>query len=138
MLDLKFIRENIDLVQRAVANRQTAAPLDEILRLDAERRHKILELESLRHTRKEAGKERNMSGEAVSEGRSLRDRIKALEVETSSLDKQLEELLLQVPNIPHPTTPIGSDESGNFLVRSWEPPTGSWGNPWASLTLSGG
>jgi seryl-tRNA synthetase len=122
MLDLKFIRENIDLVQKAVANRQTAAPLDEILRLDTERRHKILELESLRHTRKEAGRERKMTTETKEQGRLLRARIGTLEEKVREVDRQLEELLLQVPNIPHPSTPTGSDESGNIIVRSWKEP----------------
>jgi seryl-tRNA synthetase len=120
MLDLKFIRENIDQVRQAVANRQTIAPLDEILKIDQERRQKLLELESLRHARKETAREKRAA--AADEGRSLRDRIKALEDEVNSLDKQLEELLLQVPNIPHPTVPIGKDEGDNFVVRSWGEP----------------
>ena len=56
MLDLKFIRENIDLVRQAVEKRQDTAPLDEILELDLERRQKVLELESLRHERKGAAR----------------------------------------------------------------------------------
>ena len=51
MLDLKFIRDNTELVLKAVANRQGSAPLDKILKLDRERRQKILELEDLRLTR---------------------------------------------------------------------------------------
>ena len=60
MLDLKFIRENPDLVREALQKRQDSAPLDEILQLDSERRQKILELESLRHTRKEAAQQRKV------------------------------------------------------------------------------
>ena len=56
MLDLKFIRENIDQVRQAVANRQDTAPLDKILELDSERRQKLLELEDFRHQRKEAAR----------------------------------------------------------------------------------
>jgi len=120
MLDLKFIRENTELVREAVANRQDTAPLDEILELDSARRQKILELENLRHVRKEAARERRMV--AGDEGRSLRGQIRALEEEVRSLDKQLEELLLQVPNIPHPTVPVGKDEEDNIVVRSWGEP----------------
>jgi seryl-tRNA synthetase len=116
MLDLKFIRENIDLVRQVVANRQTTAPLDEILELDAERRQKVLELEGLRHTRKEMAREKRASAD---EGRDLRVMIKDMEEEVRRLDEHLEELLLQVPNIPHPTTPVGKDESDNITVRSW-------------------
>ncbi|MFC1938334.1 serine--tRNA ligase [Chloroflexota bacterium] len=122
MLDLKFIRENTDSVRQAIASRQDSAPLDEILHLDVERREKILELERLRHLRKEAGRERKMDDESINEGRSLRDKIKVLEDEVKTLDIQMEELLLQVPNIPHPTVSVGESEADNIVVRSWGEP----------------
>ena len=117
MLDLKFIRENIDLVRQAVANRQDTAPLDEILELDLEHRQKTLELEGFRHTRKQAAREKKMV--STDEGRGLRAKIRGLEEEVRNLDKQLEELLLQVPNIPHSSVPVGKDEMDNVVVRSW-------------------
>ncbi len=119
MLDLKFIRENIDLMQEALTNRQETISLDEILGLDAERRQKILELEDLRHTRKEAARNREVSAEKA---RTLRVQIRDLEKEVRSLDEQLKELLLQVPNIPHSSVPIGKDENDNPVVRSWGEP----------------
>ena len=122
MLDLKFIRENIDLVREAVESRQDSVPLDEILQLDSEHRQKILELEGFRHARKEVARERKMGKEIMDEGRGLRTKIRALEEEVRSLDKQLEELLLQVPNIPQPTVPSGKDEGDNVVVRSWGEP----------------
>jgi len=122
MLDLKFIRENIDLVREAVESRQDSVPLDEILQLDSEHRQKILELEGFRHARKEVARERKMGKEIMDEGRGLRTKIRALEEEVRSLDKQLEELLLQVPNIPQPTVPSGKDEEDNVVVRSWGEP----------------
>ena len=115
MLDLKFIRENIDLVRQGIANRQDTAPLDEILELDLKRRQRLGELEDLRHTRKEAGREKKISPD---EGRELRAKIKALEEEVKSLDEQLEGLLLRVPNLPHPTVPLGKDENDNVAVRT--------------------
>ena len=122
MLDLKFIRDNIDLVRQAIERRQDSAPLDEILHLDLERRQRILELEDLRHVRKEAARERKTDQETVDEGRDLRAMIRGLEEEVRNLDKQLEELLLQVPNIPQPTVPSGKDERDNVVVRSWGEP----------------
>jgi len=120
MLDLKFIRENVDLVRQAVASRQDTAPLDEILELDLNRHQKILELEDLRHVRKEASRERRMP--SPDEARGLRAKIRALEEEVRSLDEQLEALLLRVPNIPQPTVPIGKDEKGDVVLRSWGEP----------------
>jgi seryl-tRNA synthetase len=120
MLDLKFIRENIDQVRQAIASRQTTAPLDEILKLDQERRQNLLELENLRHARKETAREKRAA--AAEEGRSLRERTKALEDKVNSLDKQLEELLLQVPNVPHPSVPVGKDENDSPIVRAWGEP----------------
>ena len=120
MLDLKFIRENTELVREAVAKRQDSAPLDEILQIDSERRQKVSELESLRHVRKEAAREKKQV--SSDEGRGLRVQIRELEEEVRNLDKQLEELLLQVPNIPQPTVPTGIAERDNVMVRSWGEP----------------
>jgi len=119
MLDLKFIRENIDLVREAVASRQDTAPLAEILELDAERRQKVMELEGLRHARKQAAREKQVSPD---KGRDLRARIRELEEEVRNLDSQLEGLLMQVPNIPQPTVPVGKGEENDVVVRSWGEP----------------
>jgi len=119
MLDIKFIRENMDQVREAVASRQDTAPLDEILELDANRRQKIIELEDLRHERKEAARERKMDKAAAEVGRDLRAMIRGLEEEVRLRDTELEERLLRVPNIPHSSVPSGKDESDNVLVRSW-------------------
>ena len=119
MLDLKFIRENVDAVHKALKNRRDSAPVDEILQLDAERRQKILELESLRHTRKETARERKADKE---EARDLRVMIRDLEEEVKELDSQLLELLLQVPNVPHPSVPVGKSDEDNVVVRTWGEP----------------
>ncbi len=122
MLDLKFIRENIDVVRQAMANRQDAAPLDEILELDLERRQKVLELEGFRHVRKEAGQEREMTEATLERGRQLRVKIRSMEEEVRNLEGQLEALLLQLPNIPSPAVPVGDSEEDNVVVRSWGEP----------------
>jgi len=117
MLDLRFIRKNTDLLQEAITNRQDSVPLDKILALDSERRQKLNELENLRHARKETARERQAT--SADDARALRSKIKDLEEEVRNLENQLEELLLQVPNIPHPSVPIGKDENDNPVVRSW-------------------
>ncbi|MBI2329698.1 MAG: serine--tRNA ligase [Chloroflexi bacterium] len=127
MLDLKFIRENTELVRGAIASRRDTAPLDEILETDTERRQKVLRLEHFRQTRNMAAHDRETQPPlsekqrdiAQTRGRTLRAEIQRLEEEVRSLDKQLADLLLQVPNIPHPSVPIGAGESDNIVVRSW-------------------
>ncbi len=122
MLDLKFIRENTETVRKAVASRRDSAPLDAILQLDTGRRQKLLELESLRHMRKETSRERKPDRETVEEGRDLRAIIRSLEEEVKSLDNELKELLLQVPNIPDTSVPVGEGDENNVVVRTWGEP----------------
>jgi len=117
MLDLRFIRDNPELVRQAVANRQDSAPIDKILKLDGERRQKSQELDDLRRQRKEIARER--STDAVEKGRQLRDDIKTLEEKLSAIDSQLEDLLLRVPNIPQPSVPVGKSEDDNVVLRTY-------------------
>jgi seryl-tRNA synthetase len=119
MLDLKFIRQNVELVRKAIADRQDTAPLDEILEFESERRHKLLELENLRHQRKETAREKKVDKKS---GRDLRAMIREHEEAVRALDERIEDLLLQLPNIPHPTTPVGKSEDDNVVVRSWGEP----------------
>jgi len=120
MLDLKFIRENTEIVRQAIANRHDTTPLDEIIKLDSERRQKIAELEEVRRNRKQTSRERQ--ADAAEEGRALRNKIRDLEDETKNLDTKLTDLLLQMPNIPSPKVPIGKDSSENVVIRSWGEP----------------
>ena len=122
MLDLRFIRENSQTVEEALKNRQDSAPVDEILRLDGERRRKLLDLENFRHTRKETSRERKVDKASAEEARDLRATIRDLEEEVKKIDEQLEALLLQVPNVPHPSVPVGKGEEDNVVVRTWGEP----------------
>ncbi|MGB2826668.1 MAG: serine--tRNA ligase [Dehalococcoidales bacterium] len=122
MLDLRFIRENSQTVEEALKNRQDSAPVDEILKFDGERRRKLLDLENFRHTRKETSRERKTDKASAEEARDLRGTIRDLEEEVKKIDEQLEALLLQVPNIPHPSVPVGKGEEDNVVVRTWGEP----------------
>ncbi len=119
MLDIRYIRENPDIVRRAIANRHDSAPIDEILKLDAERRQNIVKLDSLRQERKTVSKEREKAQER---GRALRAEIQELEEASRRIDEKLAELLLQVPNIPQPDVPLGKADSENVTVRTWGEP----------------
>ena len=111
MFDLKLIRDNPDLVRESISHRKDSAPIDDIIKLDGERRTKVTQLEELRHSRK-GGK---MDPEA---GRKLRDQINALETETSEMDEKLKDLLLRVPNMPDASVPVGTSEEDNVIVRT--------------------
>ncbi|AAW40145.1 serine--tRNA ligase [Dehalococcoides mccartyi] len=114
MLDLKFIRENTELVRKAVAARNTDAPIDEILELDSCRRTLSQELDTLRAKRKIIAKQRDEA--AIEEGRVLRGRISELETGLSEVEEKLTDRLLRVPNIPDASVPVGKDESENVVL----------------------
>jgi seryl-tRNA synthetase len=122
VLDLKFIRENSELVLKAMANRHTQAPVTEILTLDGEHRTQVSQLDELRRRRKELARQKG--AESTDEGRHLRDEIKSQEETLRELGDRLTDLLLRVPNIPDPSVPVGQDENDNVVLRHWgEMPT---------------
>jgi seryl-tRNA synthetase len=120
MLDIKFIRENPDLVRESLQKRGDATPLDEILRLDEERRKLLVEVESLRAWRKETSKELGKIPQKPphirTQMREVGEQIKALTAELERIDDELNELLLNLPNIVHKDVPEGKDESDNEVV----------------------
>ena len=123
MLSLQFIRENPDLVRKALEKRQFSEPLDDILTLDERRRSLLSEVEALRAKRnqvsKKLGKMEEKPPQLIQEMREIGNRIKAFDEQLKATEAQLTDLLLRIPNIPHPSVPPGKDESANRLVRSW-------------------
>ncbi len=123
MLSLQSIRQNTDLVQESLAKRGETAALDEILSLDEQRRRLIQEVESLRARRRQASKEigqlKEKPAELLAEMRDTGEQIKSLDHEISRNEEGLNDLLLRLPNLVHPSVPLGRDESDNVLVRSW-------------------
>jgi len=129
MLDLKLIREQPDAVQRGLATRGGAELVPEILAADADRRRLVTEVETLKAERNRTSeaigqaKRRGESPEAVmARMREVSDRIKALDAEVKQVDERMEELLVQLPNLPHPSVPVGETEDDNVE-------TGRWGEP---------
>jgi seryl-tRNA synthetase len=119
MLDIKLIRENPDLVRQAILNRQDKpAILDEIVQIDAERRKKTTELEELRRSHKEASKNRNQDAATIEESRKRREDMKTLEDTVNGLDEKIKNLLLQFPNIPQASVPVGKSSEDNAVIRT--------------------
>ncbi|HZT08275.1 MAG TPA: serine--tRNA ligase [Chloroflexota bacterium] len=125
MLSMQYIRENEALVRQALDNRRSDAPIDRILALDARRRAILQELERLRAQRNQrsakiaGAKDPEERGQLIAETRALSERIAVLEPEIRGIDGELEPLLLEVPNIPDPSVPVGADAAENVEVRRW-------------------
>jgi seryl-tRNA synthetase len=124
MLDINLIREKPETVKAAMADLNAEAPIDQILALDAERRELLREVEALRAERNVVSKEigRTRDNEArqvkIAEMRAVGDRIKELETDLRAVESDLDEAMLQVPNLPGPDVPVGPDEGHNVVV--WE------------------
>ena len=130
MLAIRTIRENPDRVRKALADRGADVDLDRLLELDARRREILQELEALRGRRnqvsKDVGRIKREGGDPsalMAEMREVGSRIKALEAELREVEPGLDALLMQIPNIPHASVPVGRTEEDNQVVRTWgEPP----------------
>jgi seryl-tRNA synthetase len=132
MLDLNLIRERPDFVKERLKLRGGDYPIDKILSLDEERRKLITQVETLRHERRvkseEIGRLKRVGDEAsasllAQEVRSLGERLKELEDELSRVEKELKELLVTLPNLPHVSVPVGESYKDNVVVKRWgEPP----------------
>jgi seryl-tRNA synthetase len=126
MLSIQFIRQNPELVRESLAKRGETSGLDEVLRLDEERRRLIQEAESLRARKKQVSKDiarmKEKPPELLAEMRDVGDSIKSLEAEVERIEGELKELLLRIPNLVHPSVPVGKDSSDNIVVREWGKP----------------
>jgi len=128
MLDLRFIRENPDLVKEALVKLNITAPIDEILSLDEQRRELLSEVEALKARRnavsKEIGKMKDGDRRQalIEEMRQVGERIKGLDDQVRQVEEQLNDAMLQMPNMPHESVPVGLDESENVVVRTWGQP----------------
>ncbi|PYN26119.1 MAG: serine--tRNA ligase [Candidatus Rokuibacteriota bacterium] len=129
MLDLRLIRERPDEVQRALADKGGTELIPEILARDVERRRLLKEVEDLKAQRNVAseaiGRAKKAGQDAAAEQARMRevgDRIKALDAALKAIDEAIEALLVQVPNVPHPSVPPGKSDEENVEVRRWGTP----------------
>jgi seryl-tRNA synthetase len=129
LLDLKFVRENIDVVQKAVEARRAEVDLASFRLLDEKRRAILPELENLRARRNEVsaevGKIKKAGGDpsgVFAEMKEAGARIKDLEQESAGVEEQLKALLMTIPNLPHESVPVGGGEEDNPVVSTWGEP----------------
>lgn len=126
MLDLKFVRENPELVKAGIAKRNDHTDIDKILELDSKRREIIRTVEQLKSDKNKASGEiaqKKKAGEdasaAITRMREVGEKIGALDNELRTVEEEMNSILVWVPNIPHESVPVGADESANVVVREW-------------------
>ncbi|MGD8261144.1 MAG: serine--tRNA ligase [Desulfobacterales bacterium] len=126
MIEIKFIRQNLSLVQKALEARGHQMDLGTFKTCDEDRRNILQELETLRHQRNVVSdriaemKKGGVTTDAlVAEMREVSSHIKELDKNLAVNKEQMDAILLGLPNIPHPTVPTGKDESDNPVIKTF-------------------
>jgi seryl-tRNA synthetase len=128
MHDLQFVRANLALVQERLRarGRDAAAHLDNFQALDAERRERITEAETLKARRNalsdEVGRRKRAKEDAtelIEETRQIKEKLELLDASATATDEQLRGILAGVPNLPHPSVPPGDSEQDNVEQKQW-------------------
>lgn len=126
MLDMKFIRENPELVKEGVRLKNETVDIDDLLRKDEQRRKIIFEVEKLKNQRNEnskavavAKKERKDASGLIEQTKALSVKIKDLDDELTQLELKINEVQSWVPNMPHSSTPRGQNAVDNVVIREW-------------------
>ncbi len=128
MLDIKFIKENQDLVKQAIKNRALKIDIDSVIKIDDARRKALSEFEDLAAKRNKANdeigvliKEKKDAKPKISSMKDISKRIGELEGQLRDQEAELNKLLLNIPNLPHASLPVG-DVTHNKIVRGWGEP----------------
>lgn len=129
MLDMKFVRDHTDKVEAALKNRGAAVSLDEFKALEKERRELLLTVETLKNNRNTVSQEISRMKKAgenadakILEMRQVGDRVGELDNRVKAVEAALENILLNIPNVPHESVPVGPDEHSNKEIRRWGNP----------------
>lgn len=127
MLDIKFVRENSTLVKEALAKKRVPIEMiDQVLSFDQKRRKFVQEVDGLKALRNDANnqiakaKKQGKPVDEIIEGmKTVSQRIADLDTLVGEVDKGMATILCNIPNLPHPSVPIGDDASANKVIRKW-------------------
>lgn len=119
MLDIKFIRENLELVKQAAKNKNREVDWDGLLALDDRRRELIGKVEELRSERNKLSRTQTIEPNDQKRGKEIKSELKKFEEELKEVEEKFGLLMLTVPNVSDPSVPVGRDASGNKEVKKW-------------------
>ena len=121
MLDIKFIRENSEVVKEEIKRRNMKIDLDVFLNLDKKKREIQQEVEDLRKKQNEANRliSQNKDEKIIAEMKEIKNELSKLDPKLKDLEKQIKDVLLQLPNITHKSVPVGKDENDNIVIKKW-------------------
>lgn len=127
MIDIKFIRENPEKVQKAAKDKGIEIDIDQILETDNKRRELDIKVQSLREERNKAAKAAsnavdNEKVNIIEEGKRIKEELQKLEPELGELEKKFNEEFGKIPNPPLPQVPVGADEKDNVELKKWGEP----------------
>jgi len=126
MLDIKYIRDNPDLVRRATDNKNESADIDKIIELDQKRRTVIAEVEQLKAQKNKVSeqiavkkKNKEDASEDIAQMKEVGEKISELDKHLRSVNEALDYHLMRVPNKPDDDVPVGPDEASNVTIKEW-------------------
>ncbi len=128
MIDINFLRNNVDTVKQAIQKKKFSCDIDAILELDQKRRKAVTEIENLRAAQKAANTEMRSLKKGseeflakVAELKQVSDQVKALDADVRQIEEDWNHALLTIPNLPHESVPIGKGEQDNIEIGQWKP-----------------
>lgn len=118
MLDIKFVRENAQLIRKAAVDKNVKVDVDKILQLDKEKRDLMSRIELLRSQRNRLAKDKTN----LEKARKIKTMLKDLEPQRAEVSEELLELMYHLPNIPAKDVPIGKNEKNNKIIKTVDKP----------------
>ncbi len=131
MLDIKWIRDNQDLFRKGLAAKNAKVDVDELLRLDKDRRACLQEVEDLKAKRNAANEDitrlkkegkNDQSNELIASLKSISQKIKEIDDKVEGYTQKIDSLMWVIPNMPHESVPVAKGTEGNKIVRTWGEP----------------
>lgn len=124
MLEVKFVRDNIELVRQMLRDRRSELDLQPLLDIDELRRRILVDVEDKKHRRNVASdsiaqlkKEKKDASGLIEEMKGLSQQIKGLDQQLTEVEQQFRDFLLNIPNVPHKSVPVGHDENDNKVIK---------------------